>query len=238
MTDYSVLDVRLSETLGLSRRAVAVTFRESPPAGVTKFAGTEPSGCSFWQLAAGGMTFYTVPSDHCNCAVGSYTHNFSISPEHAEGLARDFSRITSSGYVKMEEIPSIPRLNKAPNVVIYSPLGSTPTDPDLVIFVARPMQAMIFQEAALRTGIGLQLSLFGRPTCMSLPTALTQGMVTSAGCLGNRIYTGLGEDELYIIIPGRFLQKIADAVLAIDESHSKIEEYHRERRKTLRTPIE
>jgi uncharacterized protein (DUF169 family) len=73
---------------------------------------------------------------------------------------------------------------------------------------------------------------------MSLPTALTQGMVTSAGCLGNRIYTGLGEDELYIIIPGRFLQKIADAVLAIAESHSKIEEYHHERRKTLRTPIE
>ncbi len=238
MMDYSVLEVRLCESLGLSRCPVAVTFRESPPAGVTKFAGAEPSGCSFWQLAAGGMTFYTVASDHCNCAVGSYTHNFSISPERAEELERDFSRLTGSGYVKMEEIPSIPRLSKTPSVVIYSPLGSTPTDPDLVVFVVRPMQAMIFQEAALRTGIGLQLSLFGRPTCMSLPTALMQGMVTSAGCLGNRIYTGLGEDELYVIIPGRFVQKIADAVLAIAESHSKIAEYHHERRRSLRTRIE
>ncbi len=238
MVDYSILEIRLREALGLSRRPVAVAFRESPPVGVTKFAGSEPSGCSFWQLAAGGMTFYTVPSDHCNCVVGSYTHNFSLPPKRAEELEQAFSRITSSGYVKMEEIPSIPRLKQAPNAVIYSPLGDTPMDPDLVIFVARPMQAMVLQEAALRAGIGLQISLFGRPTCMSLPTALTQGMVTSAGCLGNRIYTGLGEDELYVLVPGRFLQRIADAVHEIAESNSKITEYHHERRKSLRTPIE
>jgi uncharacterized protein (DUF169 family) len=233
--DYSILEFRLCEALGLSRRPVAVTFRDNPPPGVPKFAGAEPSGCSFWQLAAGGMTFFTVPADHCNCAVGSYTHNFSVSPERAEELAQAFSRITSSGYIKMEEIPSIPRLKEAPNAVIYSPLGDTPIDPDLVIFVARPMQALILQEAALRTGIGLQISLFGRPTCMSLPAVLTQGMVTSAGCLGNRVYTDLGEDELYVLVPGRVLQKIADAVQGIAESNSKITEYHRERRKSLRT---
>jgi uncharacterized protein (DUF169 family) len=233
MVDYSILEIRLRERLDLSRRPVAVIFRENPPAGVPKFAGSEPSGCSFWQLAAGGMTFYTVPSDHCNCAVGSYTHNFSLSPERAEELERAFSRITSSGYVKMEEIPSIPRLKQAPNAVIYSPLGDTPADPDLVIFVARPMQAMILQEAALRIGIGLQLSLLGRPTCMSLPAAVTQGMVTSAGCLGNRIYTGLGDDELYVIVPGRFLQKLTDSVQEIAESNAKLAEYHRERRKSL-----
>jgi uncharacterized protein (DUF169 family) len=111
-------------------------------------------------------------------------------------------------------------------------------DPDLVIFVARPMQAMVLQEAALRTGIGLQISLFGRPTCMSLATALTQGMVTSAGCLGNRVYTGLSEDELYVLVPGKVLQRIADAVQEIAESNSKIAEYHHERRRSLRTPLE
>ena len=238
MMDYSLLERELRETLGLARRPIAVAFRETPPAGVAKFAGQEPSGCSFWQIAAGGMTFYTVPADHCNCAMGSYTHNFSLPQEHAAELEKALSLLTSSGYIKMEEIPSIPHLKQAPGAVIYSPLGDTPTDPDLVIIVGRPMQALVLQEAAMRVGIGLQLSLFGRPTCMSLPSVMNQGMVTSAGCLGNRVYTDLGEDDLYVLVPGRFLQKIADEVRSIAESNSKIADYHRGRRKSFRTPLE
>ena len=238
MTDYSILEFELCDTLGLARRPVAVAFRERPPAGVTKFAGEEPSGCSFWQIAAGGMTFYTVPADHCNCAMGSYTHNFSLPPARAAELEKAFSRLSSSGYVKMEEIPSIPHLTQAPGAVVYSPLGDTPTDPDLVIIVSRPMQALVLQEAAMRVGIGLQLSLFGRPTCMSLPSVMNEGMVTSAGCLGNRVYTGLKEDELYVLVPGRFLQRVTDEVRLISESNSEITDYHRSRRKSIRTSIE
>jgi uncharacterized protein (DUF169 family) len=63
MVDYHSIEKRLSETLGFERRPVGVTFRDAPPAGVPKFTGTEPSGCSFWRLAASGRTFYTVPSD-------------------------------------------------------------------------------------------------------------------------------------------------------------------------------
>ena len=60
MVDYGNIEQRLSETLGLPRRPIAVTFRDTPPMGVPKFTGTEPSGCSFWRLAAEGRTFYTV----------------------------------------------------------------------------------------------------------------------------------------------------------------------------------
>jgi uncharacterized protein (DUF169 family) len=236
--DYSIMELRFCEILDLSRRPVAVTFCEHPPASIPKFAGEEPSGCSFWQLAAGGLTFYTVPHDHRNCPVGSFSHNFPLPPERTEELERAFSQLTSSGYIKMEEISSIPRLKQVPRAVIYSPLGNTPTDPDLVIFVTHPMQAMVLQEAALRTGIGLQLSAFGRPTCMSVPTVLNQEMVTSAGCLANRVYTGLAEDELYVLVPGKILQKIAEAVVGIAESNAKITAFHRERRKSLGIPIE
>lgn len=238
MVDYAAIEIRLHEILDLSRRPVAVTFQEKLPVGVPKFAGEEPSGCSFWQLASGGMTFYTVPRDHCNCAMGSYTHKFPLPPERAEELKRAFSQLTSSGYINMEEISSIPRLKKAPKAIIYSPLGHTPADPDLVIFVTRPMQAMVLQEAALRLGIGLQHSALGRPTCMSLPAVLAQEMVTSAGCLGNRVYTGLREDELYVIVPGKILGRIADSVSGIAEANSKIAEYHRERRRSLTIPFE
>jgi len=47
MIDYHSVEQRLSEALGLGRRPVAVTFLDAPPAGVARFAGSEPSGCSF-----------------------------------------------------------------------------------------------------------------------------------------------------------------------------------------------
>ena len=47
MTDYRTVARQLTDSLGLRRRPVAVAFRQIPPAGVAKFAGTEPSGCKY-----------------------------------------------------------------------------------------------------------------------------------------------------------------------------------------------
>jgi hypothetical protein len=71
MQDYARLEYRLIEGLELERRPIAIAFRDMPPPGVPAFAGTQPSGCSFWRLAAGGQAFYTVPEDHYNCAIGA-----------------------------------------------------------------------------------------------------------------------------------------------------------------------
>lgn len=235
MTDFLSMEQRLSGMLRIERRPVAVTFRETPPAGVTKFAGMEPSGCSFWRLAAAGRTFYTVPSDHYNCAIGSYTHNISLPPDRAQELDQTLAFMGGLGYVKMEEIPGIPRLPKTPGVIIYAPLGDTPVDPDVVLFSGWPGRLMLLQEAAVRAGVEAQIPFAGRPTCMALPAALAQGVIASTGCIGNRVYTGLGEDELYLAVPGRDLVQIADAVQTIVEANAKLSEYHRGRRQTLAT---
>ncbi len=235
MTDYRGMEQLLSETLGLPRRPVAVTFREAPPVGIVKFTGTEPSGCSFWRIAAEGRTFYTVPPDHYNCAIGSYTHNIPLAPERAQELEQTLSFMTGIGYVRMEEVPGIPRLPQAPSVVIYAPLGDTPVDPDVVLFSGRPGRLMLLQEAALRAGVGVQAPFLGRPTCMALPAALAQGVVASTGCIGNRVYTDLGEDELYVAVPGRDLARVADEVQTIAAANAKLSEYHRRRRETLAT---
>jgi len=129
MPDYRSIERKLSEALGFQRRPVAVAFQQTPPPEVVKFAGTEPSGCSFWRISAVGRTFYTVPSDHYNCAIGSYTHNIPLPPERAAELDQTISFMTSIGYIRTEEIPEIPLLPRTPGVVIYSPLGETPVDP-------------------------------------------------------------------------------------------------------------
>ena len=63
-TSRKELEQRISEAVKLPRRAVAVGFLDAPPAGLEEFKGTEPSGCSFWRLAAAGKSFYTVPENH------------------------------------------------------------------------------------------------------------------------------------------------------------------------------
>ena len=143
--------------------------------------------------------------------------------------------MTGIGYLKMEEIPQVPRLSQTPGVVLYAPLGDTPVDPEVVLFAGRPGRIVLLQEAALRAGLGTQVPLLGRPTCMALPAALAQGVVVSTGCIGNRVYTDLGEDELYVAVPGKDLVRIADEVETIAAANAKLSEYHRGRRQGLAT---
>ena len=233
MTDYRRIEQLLAEILGLRRRPVAVAFGAEAPAGVAKFAGTEPSSCSFWRLAAGGQAFYTVAGDHYNCPIGSYTHNLALPPERAPELEQTLSFMAGIGYVEMAEVPGIPRLPKTPGVVIYAALGDTPVDPDLVLVAGRPGRVMLLHEAALRAGVGARVPFLGRPTCMALPAALAGGVVSSTGCVGNRVYTDLGEDELYVVIPGKDLATIAEQVQTIAGANATLLEYHRGRRETL-----
>jgi len=235
MMDYRAIERRLVEGLHISRRPVAVTFADAAPAGTPRFLGTVPSGCSFWRIAASGRTFYTVPSDHHNCVIGSHTHNISLPEERAGELPQMLTLMTGIGYIRMEEVPNIPRLPRMPGVVIYAPLGDAPVAPDVVVFAGRPGRVMLLQEAAIRAGLMPQAPLLGRPTCMALPGALAQGTVASTGCIGNRVYTDLGEDELYVVVPGRDLQKVADEVETIVAANTRLFEYHRERRQALAT---
>jgi uncharacterized protein (DUF169 family) len=89
---------------------------------------------------------------------------------------------------------------------------------------------MLLQEAALRAGAAASLSTLARPTCMVLPAALRHGVVASTGCIGNRVYTGLDESELYVAVPGRDLPGIAAEASTIKSANAALLEYHRGRR--------
>jgi uncharacterized protein (DUF169 family) len=233
MSAWQSIEARLSDALRLTRRPVAVAFRVEPPAGVAQFLGTEPSGCSFWRLAAQGRAFYTVPGDHYNCPVGSYTHNVPLPPERATELDQVLGLMTDVGYLRMEEVPGIPRLPATPAAVVYAPLGEMPVEPDVVLLSGPPGRIMLLQEAAIRAGVAAPLPLLARPTCMALPAALTSGVVVSTGCIGNRVYTDVGDDELYVVIPGKDLATLADALDIVTAANAQLADYHRGRRLQL-----
>jgi uncharacterized protein (DUF169 family) len=235
MVDYGNMEERIMEAAGLERRPVAVAFLKEPPAGVRKFEGVMPSGCSFWRLAAAGRAFFTVPGDHYNCPIGIYTHNIALPPDRAPELEQTLSLMATLGYIKMEEVPGIPRLPEQPAAVVYAPLAHTPVDPHVVIFAGRPARLTLLSEAALRAGVSANAPLLPRPTCMALPAALAQGLVTSSGCIGNRVYTDLGEDELYAVVAGRDLSRVVDELETIASANAQLAEYHRGKRQSLAT---
>ena len=235
MNEYRSVETKFSDSLGLKKRPVAVRFLDAPPSGVPKFEGAEPSGCSFWRIAAAGKTFYTVPADHYNCAVGSHTHNIPLPPERAKELDQTISFMTDIGYIKMEEVPGIPQLARMPAAVVYSPLGEAPVDPDVVIFSAPAAQIMLLQEAAQRGGCAAQFPVLGRPTCMAIPAAMAKGAIISSGCIGNRVYTDLAEGELYAMVPGKDVERIADELETAASANAKLQEYHRSRRLEIST---
>jgi uncharacterized protein (DUF169 family) len=232
---WKVLEEKIAGLVKLGRRPVAVSFLESEPAAVEKFSGTAPSGCSFWRLAAEGRTFYTVPENHFNCAVGAYTHNIALSPEREKETEQTLEMLFELGYVKPEEVPQIPRLAKEPKAIVYSPLGDAPAEPDVVLFAVKPAGAMLLVEAANRAGVGTGAPALGRPTCMALPASLEHGTILSLGCIGNRVYTGLGEEEMYVVVRGKDLAKVADALDTIGSANLALEEYARGRREQFRT---
>jgi len=225
--------------LSMDRRPVAVAFLDAVPQGVPAFSGTMPSGCSFWRLAAMGQTFYTVPSDHFNCAIGSYTHNIALPSKRDKEADQILKLMFSVGYIKPEEVPGIPRLTRTPVSVLYAPLGVAPVDlktvPSAVLFACKPSAAMLLNEAAIRAGVGGAMPMLGRPTCMGLPLTLQSGTQMSLGCIGNRTYTGLGENELYVIVAGKDVELVASAMEEIAAANHALQEYAEGRRAQLTT---
>jgi uncharacterized protein (DUF169 family) len=60
-TNWPEIEQPILKVVKTGLRPVAVAFLDGEPEGVKKFVGTQPSGCSFWRLAAEGRAFYTIP---------------------------------------------------------------------------------------------------------------------------------------------------------------------------------
>ena len=70
---------------------------------------------------------------------------------------------------------------------------------------------------------------------MALPAAVSGGSVASTGCIGNRVYTDLGDDELYVAMPGRDVGRIVAELAPIVTANAMLADYHRGRRAALAT---
>jgi len=221
----------LQNALGLSSPPVAIAFRREPPLGVPRVAESLPSGCSYWSHAAAGHTFYTTPADHYACTVGAHTHGVALPPERAKEFTDVVGTMLGLEYLREEELPAIPHRSEPFGVAVYAPLREAAFEPDLVLVRGTPRQVMLLSEAARAVGAFDGGATIGRPACAMLPYAESHGLaVTSLGCIGNRVYTGLGDDELYFTMPGAKVDAIVAKLETIVRANVALERFHAERR--------
>jgi uncharacterized protein (DUF169 family) len=229
MNDTSQRD-QLRALLDLQWPAIAVAFQASAPADLQAVESAGPSSCTYWKLAAEGKIFYTEAADHYNCPIGSFTHGIELPPAKAQELEGLVGTMLGLEYIRQEEIAAIPRCDAPFGVALYAPLSDAPFDVDVVLVRGNAKQMMLIAEAAGAAGLSGGGALMGRPTCAMIPAAMQGGHVTtSLGCIGNRVYTGLGDDEFYAAIPGSKLALLVDKLATIVTANHELERFHRTR---------
>jgi uncharacterized protein (DUF169 family) len=224
--------------LRLRTSPIAIAFLPEPPAGLQRWSrGQVPAGCSFWRQALEGAAFYTRPSDHFNCAVGSYTHGIELPAERAGELGDTLQFMERANYVSMAEVPGIPHRTESPGCIAYAPVDAAPFEPDVVVIAATPAQGMRIYEAALKTGAGNALTqTLGRPGCAVLPLAIQgQSAALSFGCIGNRTFTGLPDTEMYLAVPGGKWPAVAAKLLEVEDANAAMRERYQQQ--AARFPI-
>lgn len=214
-------------------KAIAIGFFDSPPPGVPRWqGGAVPAGCVFWEKAMSGQTFYTLPADHYNCAVGSHTHSIPLPAERAHELNETIVFMARNNYVATEEVPGIPTLARSPGAVAYGPMEGAAFKADVVLIAAKPAQAMLLYEAALKAGAGGAIAnALGRPACAVLPLTMASRQASlSLGCKGNRTFTGLADEEMYVAIAGDKWEAVLEKLAEASEANAAMERFYRGRK--------
>jgi len=221
--------LRAKEILGLRRPPIKIGFVDAPPPSLARWSGGPvAAGCVFWDRAMEGKSFYTLPADHWNCAIGSHTHKIGLPADRAGELSATIGFMVETRYLEAAEVPGIPTLDKAPGAVAYAPASSDAFKADVVLMAVTPAQATLVFEAALKAGIARgEAGASSRPSCAILPaSAKSDIMHSSFGCRGNRTFTTIGDEEMYVAIPGERWDEFVDRLVEVRRSNLTMGKYY------------
>ena len=221
---YESLGNELIGLLGLKGSPVAVKLAKTPadiPAGYQKVA-EKHRHCQFVQDARlKGMTGYATRPEHL-CRGGAAVMGIEPSPE----IVADGTTYQKLGNFKsvegaVETVSAVPKTGEQFYASVYAPLEKADFDPDVVVIVATPRQALRLSQAYLyATGGRFAADYSGiQSLCADAVVAVRERGVPNMtlGCNGSRKYSGIAEDEVIFGVPTKDLEKIVEALKAFKE---------------------
>ena len=234
MNNFSKMAQVLTDALKLKTSPVAVCIMDEAPNDVPAHGGAVAAGCMFWEEGS-QKAFNTTGKDHENCTVGMYTHHMPITTKTQEANLNDSLKVFGDlGYVRPEDLPLVPVLNREAKNVVYSPLGSAPATPDVVLLFVNFAQGLIVSEAAQQVEGSIAPAL-GRPACAVVPQAAnTKLAALSLGCCGARAYLNVMTDDIALwAIPGDKLQAYVDRVEVLAKANVILTQFHGMRKQDI-----
>jgi uncharacterized protein (DUF169 family) len=226
MESYVASAQELIDLLHLEQAPIAISFSSEAPDGIPAHEGLSPAGCRFWQDAARGP-FTTTAKDHELCAIGVHTHNLQASPAQRKDLMDALKVFADLGYVRAEDVPQIPVLNRQPSYVTYAPLAQAPLPPDVVLLFVRADQTLMLSEAAQQLE-GDNPPAMGRPACAVVAQVMNSGRpALSLGCCGARAYLDcFTEEKAIFALPGQKLEAYVNHLRTLVHANQILSQFH------------
>ncbi|MBV1767663.1 MAG: DUF169 domain-containing protein, partial [Methanobacterium sp.] len=126
----------------------------------------------------------------------------------------------------METVSAVPKLSKEYYASIYSPLESAEFEPDVIIIVLTPKQALRVSQAYLRlTGGRISSDYSGiQSLCADAVAAVVERGVPNMtlGCSGSRKYAEIADEEVIMGIPTHNISEIVDALKTFKEKWGEL----------------
>ncbi len=215
---YDWISNKIKEHLDLKKSPVAVKFvlrKEDIPEGIEKISDGARH-CELVQKASKGEIFYATAEEQ-TCKGGAAALGLMEAPEKVKtgemyhGLGR-FSSLGSSKRT-MEEIPKIEPIMYA---LIYSPLEKATFDPDVIVVICNPAQALKLAQAMVYTlGGRVEADFAG---IQSICADAVAGPFTrrrpniTLGCSGSRKFAEIQPDEVIVGMTGENIGCIVNAL--------------------------
>lgn len=211
----------IKKDLDLEKSPVAIKFivnEKDVPENIAKLDG-KIRHCEMVQTAAQGEKFYATREEQL-CNGGSAALGLEKFPDKIKSgeFYYNLGRFKSIGSAK-RTIDAIPKMDLNSYGIIYSPLEDADFEADIILIIAKPVQAMKVSQAIIYTlGGRIDSNYAGIQSICADAVAgpfNTKTPNMTLGCYGSRQYADIKEEELIIGLNGENIGCTVNALNAI-----------------------
>jgi uncharacterized protein (DUF169 family) len=218
---YEDLSMKIKNKLGLEKSPVAIKLvlkEEDIPEGISKIE-KNIRHCEMVQMASQGNTFYATAEEQ-SCKGGAGAIGLMEPPEKVKSGEMYYSldRFSSLGSAK-RTVDAIPKIDPIMKAIAYAPLETTPFDPDVVVIICNPNQAMQLAQAMVYTlGGRFEADFAGIQSICGDAVAgpyTTKKPNITLGCSGSRKFADIKPDEVIVGMNGENIGCVVNALEAL-----------------------